>query len=312
MFVLTLIAFSFSVNLFSIFSFWFRLSRLTRAPCPATLASKPVVPAARTPGRNARLSLNLRQKEILNTVRDTGRVVVEELAAALKVTPQTIRRDLNHLCNEGQLTRVHGGAVLRSGVANTAYAARKNIARDAKAAIGRLCAGEIPDDASLFINIGTTTEAVASALHSHRGLMVITNNLNVANILATNPNCDVIVTGGMLRRSDGGLVGESTLDTVQQFKADYAIIGVSAIDKDGSLLDFDYREVRVAKAIIANARKVFLVADASKIGRSAPVRIAHMRDIDAIFTDQPLPPALAEICARDEVAVRVAGPRDPQ
>ena len=252
------------------------------------------------------MSLNFRQKDILNTVRHTGRVVVEELAEALGVTPQTIRRDLNHLCDEGQLTRVHGGAVLQSGVANTAYAARKNIAREAKAAIGRLCAAEIPDDASLFINIGTTTEAVAGALHSHRNLMAITNNLNVANILAANPDCGVVVTGGMLRRSDGGLVGETTLDTVQQFKADYAIIGVSAIDMDGSLLDFDYREVRVAKAIIANARKVFLVADAGKIGRSAPVRIGHMQDIDAIFTDQALPAPLAEICAREGVAVHIS------
>ncbi|HFQ15372.1 MAG TPA: DeoR/GlpR transcriptional regulator [Rhodobacteraceae bacterium] len=252
------------------------------------------------------MSLNFRQKEILATVRHSGRVVVEELAETLAVTPQTIRRDLNHLCHEGHLRRVHGGAVLQSGVANTAYAARKGINRAAKAAIGRLCAAQIPDDASLFINIGTTTEAVASALHGHRNLMVITNNLNVANILAANPACDVVVTGGMLRRSDGGLMGETTLDTVQQFKADYAIIGVSAIDMDGSLLDFDFREVRVAKAIIANARRVFLVADAGKIGRLAPVRIGHMRDIDAIFTDQPLPEPLARICADEAVTLHVS------
>ncbi len=254
------------------------------------------------------MRLTFRQQEILSSVRRTGRVAVEELARELAVTPQTIRRDLNALCDAGHLTRVHGGAVLQSGVANTAYEARKNIARAAKQAIGRACAGQIPDGASLFINIGTTTEEVARALARRRDILVITNNLNVANIMAANPDCGVMVTGGMLRRSDGGLVGESTLDMVQQFKADYAVIGVSAIDEDGSLLDFDYREVRVAQAIIANARQVFLVADATKLDRSAPVRIGHMRDIDAFFTDRPLPAPLAQICAQHGVDIHIAEP----
>ncbi len=253
------------------------------------------------------MSLSFRQKEILSTVRQAGRVEVDALAEALAVTPQTIRRDLNALCDEGHLTRVHGGAILQSGVANTAYAARKSMAAEAKSAIGRLCAEAIPDDASLFINIGTTTESVARALRTRRDLLVITNNLNVANIMAENPHCGVMVTGGMLRRADGGLVGEQTLDTVQQFKADYAIIGASAIDEDGALLDFDYREVRVSQAIIANARKVFLVADASKLSRSAPARIGHMRDIDGFFTDQPLPAPLAKICRQHRVEVHCIG-----
>ncbi len=253
------------------------------------------------------MSLTFRQKEILNAVRTAGRVAVEDLSDAFGVTPQTIRRDLNILCDEGQLTRVHGGAVLQSGVANTAYAARKMLSAEAKEAIGQLCADAIPDDASLFINIGTTTEAVSRALRSRRDLLVITNNLNVANIMAANPHCGVMVTGGMLRRSDGGLVGESTLDTVRQFKADYAIIGVSAIDEDGSLLDFDYREVRVSQAIIANARKVFLVADSSKLTRSAPARIGHMSDIDGFFTDQPLPAPLAQLCEQHGVEVHTLG-----
>ncbi len=250
------------------------------------------------------MSLTFRQKEILSAVRMAGRVAVDSLATALRVTPQTIRRDLNTLCDEGHLTRVHGGAVLQSGVANTAYAARKSLSADAKEAIGELCAKAIPDEASLFINIGTTTEAVARHLRTKRDLLVITNNLNIANIMAENPHCGVMVTGGMLRRSDGGLVGESTLDTVQQFKADYAIIGVSAIDEDGSLLDFDYREVRVSRAIINNARKVFLVADATKLSRSAPARIGHMSDIDGFFTDQPLPDPLAQICRQHGVMVQ--------
>ena len=246
---------------------------------------------------------SFRHQSILDVARETGRVAVDGLAQKLDVTPQTIRRDLNELCDAGFLTRVHGGAVLESGVANLAYEARRLISADEKESIGQLCAEAIPDDASLFINIGSTTEAVARALKNRRDLLVITNNLNVANILASNPHCGVIVTGGMLRRSDGGLVGESAVDMIEQFRADYAVIGVSAIDEDGSLLDFDYREVRVAKAIIKNARKTFLVADSSKLSRSAPIRIAHMGEIDHFFTDKLTSEKLRKVCEQHGVGI---------
>ena len=146
-------------------------------------------------------------------------------------------------------------------------------------------AAQIPDGVSIFMNIGTTTEAVARALLKHRNLMVITNNLNVANILATSPNSEVIVAGGILRRSDGALVGDVTAEFIGQFKVDYAIIGSAAVDPDGSLLDYDFREVRVAQAIIKNARKSYLVADHTKFKMVAPVRIASLAELDGFFTD---------------------------
>jgi DeoR family glycerol-3-phosphate regulon repressor len=172
--------------------------------------------------------------------------------------------------------------------------------------IARLCAEEIPDNCSLFINIGTTTEAVARHLSGRRDLLVITNNLNVANTLSRNPDCEVIVAGGVLRRSDNGLVGEATVDFIRQFKVDFAIVGASAIDDDGALLDYDFREVRVAQAIIANARRSYLVADATKFTRTAPVRIANLTELDALFTDAPPPEPVAALCREHGVAVRVA------
>nr|WP_296842276.1 DeoR/GlpR family DNA-binding transcription regulator [Thiofilum sp.] len=121
----------------------------------------------------------LRQQQILALARETGRVSVDELVMAFEVTPQTIRKDLNELCEARLLARVHGGAVLVSGVANVEYEQRRNMYAEEKQRIGKLCAAQIPDNSSLFINLGTTTEAVAQALLQHRNLMVITNNLNV-------------------------------------------------------------------------------------------------------------------------------------
>ena len=183
------------------------------------------------------MAQNFRHAEILSIARDTGKVTVEGLAAHFNVTAQTIRRDLAELCDIGQLTRVHGGAMMPSGVIALGYEARRSLASTEKEAIARMVAEQIPDGVSIFMNIGTTTEAVARALLKHRNLMVITNNLNVANILAQSPNVEVIVAGGILRRSDGALVGDVTAEFIGQFKVDYAIIGSAAVDPDGSLLD---------------------------------------------------------------------------
>ncbi len=249
----------------------------------------------------------IRQAEILNFARKTGRVGVEQLALEFGVTPQTIRKDLNDLCDRGLLHRVHGGAVASSGVSNVGYGARRNLAADAKQRIGRKAAALIPDNCSIIINIGTTTEQVALALRARTGLRVITNNINVVNILQGYRDIEVIVTGGTVRHLDGGVVGEAAIEFIQQFRVDYAVIGASAIEDDGSLLDYDFSEVKVAQAIIRNARSTILVADSMKFERSAPVRIGCLSMVDTIVTDKPLSPDLDLICAQNTVDVMIAG-----
>jgi DeoR family glycerol-3-phosphate regulon repressor len=249
-----------------------------------------------------------RQQKLLEMARQSGRVMVEDLAARFGVTPQTIRKDLNDLCDQRLLTRVHGGAILASGVENVGYDARRVLAREEKEAIGRAAAALIPDHASLFVNIGTTTEAVARALLQHDGLMVITNNLNVASLMRGYSRLEVVIAGGVVRHSDGGIVGEAAVDFIRQFKVDFAVIGASAIDADGALLDYDYREVKVAQAIIANARTVILAADSTKFERSAPVRIGHLSQIGSFVTDR-CSPAIREVCGIHGVRlVETVGP----
>ena len=250
--------------------------------------------------------LTTRQSDILNIARSSGRVTVEDLARRFEVSAQTIRKDLNDLCDRRSMTRVHGGAIIASGVENLAYEARRFVAADEKKAIGAAAAAQIPNGSSLFINIGTTTEEVAGALTGHENLLVITNNLNVAMQLYRHPRIEVIVAGGTVRRADGAVIGSTANNLITQFKVDYAIIGASAIDEDGALLDFDYREVQAAQAIIANARSVMLVADSTKLARSAPVRIAHLSQIQTFVTDLPLPPGLQNICAARGITVIAA------
>jgi len=260
--------------------------------------------------RQAQSNLNGRQKGILEHARKFGEVEVDPLAESFSVTPQTIRRDLNQLCQLRLLQRVHGGALVHDGVENLGYAARARLAADEKDAIGKRAAGLIPGDSSLFINIGTTTERVAEHLRDHAGLLVITNNLNVVNTLRPCESIDVMTAGGVVRREDGGIVGETTAEFFAQFKVDYAVIGASAIESDGALLDFDIPEVRVAQSIIRNARSVILVADAMKFQREAPVRIGNIGEIDYFVTDATPPPEFMRECRLHDVQVEVisAGP----
>lgn len=241
--------------------------------------------------------LNQRQQAILELARQEARVDVDRLADHFAVSVQTIRKDLNALCDRRLLSRIHGGAVLPSGVENLEYEARRRIAAGAKDAIGRAAAALIPNDASLFINIGTTTEAVSQALLDHSGLLVITNNINVANRMRVYPRFEVVIAGGVVRSSDGGIVGEAAAEFFSQFKVDYAIIGASALDEEGGLFDYDYREVRVAQAIIANARHVILVADQGKFARSAPVRIARIDQVGSFVTDYCPSTPFRRLCA---------------
>ncbi|MBV2358465.1 DeoR/GlpR family DNA-binding transcription regulator [Thalassococcus sp. CAU 1522] len=253
------------------------------------------------------MNQTLRHPEILDIARRDGKVTVDALAAHFGVTLQTIRRDLAELAEAGRLERVHGGAVLPSGTVNIGYEERRALNAEAKAAMARACADRVPEDAAVFLNIGTSTEAVARALLHHRNLLVVTNNINVANILIANPTCEVVVTGGSLRRSDGGLVGALAAETIRQFKTDVAIIGCSALDRDGDMLDFDIAEVGVSQAILRQARQRFLVADHSKLSRTAPARIASLSQIDTVFTDRALPAGLAAACADWGTEIVVAG-----
>jgi DeoR family glycerol-3-phosphate regulon repressor len=227
---------------------------------------------------------------MLAALREHGSLSVEALADRFGVTLQTVRRDVKLLADAGLLARFHGGARLPgSTTENIGYGQRQHLNEDAKQRIARAVAAAVPEGCSLIINIGTTTEAVAHALLHHRGLRVITNNLNVATILSDNPDCEVIVAGGVLRSRDRGIIGEPAVDFIRQFRVDIGLIGISGIEADGTLRDYDYREVKVARTIIEQSRQVWLVADHSKFNRPAMVELGRLDLVDMLYTDSAPP-----------------------
>lgn len=246
-----------------------------------------------------------RQDAIVTRVRQQGFVAIEALAREFDITPQTVRRDINALCERGLLQRYHGGAGLPPSTENLAYATREGLHADAKRRIADLAARHVPDHSAVAIGLGTTARAVGQALRAHRGLRAITNNLRVAATLSENPGNEVMLAGGIVRPLDAGVTGESAIDFFRGFRVDYALISISGIEEDGSLMDFDYHEVRLLQAILASARRRFLLADGSKYGRPALIRVASITDFDALFTDRAPPEPWAQLLAEAGVPVHV-------
>jgi len=247
-----------------------------------------------------------RQERILRHLQENGRALVEELAELFNATPQTIRKDLSRLATDSKVMRFHGGAALLAGIEYTGLEARKKIAREEKELIGAVLAKQIPNNAAIVINAGTTTAAVARHLSRHSGLKIVTDSVNLANDLRCFSGAEVMVPGGIVRRSDGVILGETTVNFIREFRADIAIIGVAAIEADGSLLDYDLREASVARAIIEISRHVILAADSTKFERIAPVCIGHLSQVQTLVTDAGCPNALKKLCRVTGVSLTIA------
>jgi DeoR family glycerol-3-phosphate regulon repressor len=236
-----------------------------------------------------------RRNRIVELLAARGYMGIDDLVAHFRVTPQTLRADLNRLADEGRLVRHHGGASMPSSVANTSYASRRSEFAREKAAISARLAAWLPDRVSLFMSLGTTMLAVAEALHVRRGLKVITNHLEAAQILVAHEDTEVVVLGGQLQRRNLGVSGTTTLAAVEPYRADFAVFSVGAVDAEGSLLDYHESEVDIVRLMRRQARRSVLVVDHSKFGRTAAVRLGSIAEVSAIVTDQPLPGAMRRL-----------------
>lgn len=232
--------------------------------------------------------LNPRQQHITNLARERGFVMIDELSAELEVTTQTIRRDINLLCEQGMLSRFHGGGAYRSSVENMAYEARLGTLSAEKEAIAKAVAERIPDHSSIFIDIGTTCEAVARSLLEKRGLRVITNNLHVISALSGKSDFELVISGGDIRKRDLAVVGEAATSFISKFEVDFSVLGVVGIGDAGDIFDFSPNEEFLTQAMIGIGRQTFVVADHTKFGRPAVAKVAHIKQVSAIFTDHML------------------------
>lgn len=236
------------------------------------------------------MELNHRQNQILATIRTEGEVQIDHLAEKFAVTTQTIRRDVNYLCEQGLARRVHGGVSLPASLTNTSYRYRSDVESTAKSELAATVAACIPDGSTIMIGIGTTLARLAQHLLSKNTLRVITNNLQVAQILEANENIEIYIAGGQFRREHQDIMGSSAVSFFDGFEADIGICGCAAVTDRHFVMEHESIEADISKAIIRNSRKQWLVADARKWEQFAVVKVSPMKQFDKIFTNnQRLP-----------------------
>lgn len=244
-----------------------------------------------------------RREAIAKLVNQLGYASIEQLAELHAVSHQTIRRDILVLSRDNQVTRHHGGAGSASSVVNSSYNVRRISMLEEKRELARAAAAMVRPSQSMFISGGSTMEIVAQEISRLSSICVITNNIHAAFYLYSKKEIDLLMPCGRVRHHNGGIVGSAAIDFIDNFHADYMIMGIGAISPDGLLLDYDYDEAMTMKRMMDNAREVILVTDGSKFGKNAIAQVGHLSDISCLVTDRHPSPNIRKIMAEHNVSL---------
>lgn len=248
----------------------------------------------------------LRQQQLLSLLEKSGYASVEELTTRFAVTSQTIRRDIGDLAAGGRVRRYHGGVALASPIDAQTYRQRRVEQASVKRRIARRVAELVPDGASVFLDAGSTCEAVAEALCERRGLKLVTYSLRAAVTLTDRTDFTIAVPGGFVKNVAGSVMAEDVADFIRRFRFDVAIIAVSGIDEDGGMGDDDQTEVSIVRAATGQARSTLLASDSSKFYRTALVHLGSVTEVSDLVTDAAPQGALQQILAASPVRLHIA------
>ncbi|WP_130416782.1 DeoR/GlpR family DNA-binding transcription regulator [Xylanimonas ulmi] len=236
-----------------------------------------------------------RLRAIADRAREHGRVEVAALAAELDVTPETVRRDLTQLERRGLLRRVHGGAIAieRFGF-EPGLDTRQGLFAPQKQAIAEAALAELPDGGSIILDAGTTTYRLAELLPPDRELSVVTHSLPIAILLSGRPHITLHLVGGTIRGRTLAAVGAWAERSLADVRADVAFLGANGLTVEDGLTTPDLSEAVVKRALIRAGKRVVVLADHSKVGRTDLGLVAPIGDVDTLVSDRDLDPALSE------------------
>ncbi len=248
-----------------------------------------------------------RAHSLLTVLRENGGSCrTTELAGMLKVSEETVRRNIKKLAKEGLVIKVHGGVLLTNRNDEPAFGERMEANQPAKRHMAAHVAAQIDDGTSLFIDNSSTTSFVADALRVRKDLFVVTNSIKVAERLSAHNGNRVFFAGGELRESDGGSYGAGAIEFVKGFNPDFAILSASAASADKGFMLTDLSEAEIARIYVAKANVRIIVVDQSKFGQNAPIVFAAIPDIDILVTDAPTPEKFAAAAQSGSLKVIVA------
>jgi len=235
------------------------------------------------------------EQDVLNAVSLRGSVTVEELAALLGVSGQTVRRVVRPMAERGELTKVHGAILAVEKAGEPPFLARMNLNHRAKVAIATAVAGLIADGDSLALDVGSTTGFIAQALRQHRNLNVVTNSSFIATSLATIPGNRVHMAGVELRNHDGAAFDRRAFETVRGFRVRYAVLSASAVHPTHGFMVHDHCEAEMSGTMASVADTRIVAVDHSKFGRSALLTLPILQPGDILVTDAKPPRGFSRV-----------------
>lgn len=230
-----------------------------------------------------------RREQILQMLLKQGNVDVTPLASQFGVSTVTIRTDLRQIQAQGLARRTHGGASMhRVPPQEKDIHDKDNLNPALKQSIGARAAQLVNSGDNIIIDSGSTTMTLARHLHAHRDVTVMTNGLNVAWELAGSPGIELLLTGGVLRKQALSLQGAQAEACLGAYSFDTVFLGADGIDLQFGLTTHHEAEASLNHRMVNRARRVVVLADASKFGRISLHRICLLQDVHTVITDSSI------------------------
>jgi DeoR family transcriptional regulator, glycerol-3-phosphate regulon repressor len=264
------------------------------------------IPASKAQNRHMATALTTRQSDILRLVREHGTCSIAHLADALKVSFETIRRDVKPLAEAREVLKQHGSVSMPYEVGEAPFERRMRENAEAKRAIARHAARLVSDGDSLMLDNGTTNSIFARELLKKRNLTVVTNSSDIARTLATVNGNRVYMAGGELNGDNGGAFGPSAIQFAASFRVRFAIISIGAIDAEFGASDSFLPEAEFARMVLSRGERRIILTDSSKFGRTALIKVCDLAALDQIVTEKAPPQPIAAALADANVQVDVA------
>lgn len=243
-----------------------------------------------------------RKQKILAILKREGQVVAKDVAEAMDVSEDTIRRDLRELAQEGRLQRVHGGA-LPSSPAVADFAGREQLTTDGKVAIGKAAAAMIRAGQVVILDGGTTARQVARHIPQELKATVVTHSPTIALELVSHPEIEVILIGGKLFKHSVVAVGAQAIEAIGQIRADTYFMGVTGVHPKTGLTTGDYEEAAVKRALSHAAAETFVLASSEKLGAASPYAVIPLSEVSGIITEKAADKGLTKAYEKMGIAV---------
>lgn len=236
-----------------------------------------------------------RQRTIMRLLAERDSLTIAELVEELDVSHMTVRRDIAALEAAGRVSSVARGVTLPSRLSlDLAHVDKARLRPDEKAEIGALAATLVDAGDVVFLDAGTTTLEIAKALAALDGLVVVTNDLVIAQWLAERSANELHLAAGIVDRANLSTEGRATADAIAEFNFDIAFLSTPAFDLRGTSVHTEAKNI-VKNAAVDNADRVFLVTDSTKYGRVMPLKSVTLDRFDGLVTDAELPESAHDV-----------------